>query len=291
MVSVFLAGSIGVGKTFTVDEIIKFMVNDKNLKIIKKIYPNLLKHFKKSCKLTESPSPVILSRYYNALKAIKTNYFKLFQWIMGLFFALLMLGKGGSEFVLLLLFFTFVIIWVFNKLRGGSKLTPKDVCFDTQMYFLCKKRKHLRIAANGSNNDKLVMFDKSWFEDPLFPKLQLKMGYMTQSQYDIYFELFKELSKDGYVNKKDSIYIYLKASPETCFLRLQNRIRDNKFKGFDTSNEELITLSYLKELRSIYDKWEVQMKRNLKDRFIVIDNGDYNGILKKVLNVINDKVS
>ena len=138
MVSVFLKGLIGVGKTWVTDNLIKYLNDENNYREIEKKYPNLLKFHKKTECLLEAPDSKTLTRYYNAFNKIKGKNYNLFMIILGLFFAFLILGYKGRDLILLFPICAYVVVNVYNKWKNKNKLYPKDVCFDTQIYFLTK---------------------------------------------------------------------------------------------------------------------------------------------------------
>jgi len=162
-------------------------------------------------------------------------------------------------------------------------LKPTDVCFDTQMYFLSQR---LKILKKKTSHYGLVADDRSWWEDKMFPKMQLKSKFFTPEQYKIYNTFFEEYSK---LMPIPNFFIYLDVSPENCFLNLQKRIKKMKLQGFNTSGEERISVKYLTNLGKEYDAWRDEMKKKFGKKFIIIDNNDY-VLLDTVLKVINDNL-
>jgi len=102
--------------------------------------------------------------------------------------------------------------------------------------------------------DRSLGTDKNVFEAMLYDQ-----GHLTQiehSMYNLWCDFYHQ-----YVRPQDNqIYIYLKASPETCATRIKKRAR---------VEEESIGLEYLKGLNDYHDKW--LMKKTPEPNVVVIN--------------------
>jgi len=280
---VSIAGTIGVGKTCTATNINKYLNNESNLPEINNKYPNLKKFYGKAHMSLEAPDSRILKRFYKAFIELPEIFtLRRVLIIMGLW-GVSCLILGGFAATLLLITALYSINLVMQALKGPL-ITPKDVCFDTQMYFLCKRKKNTRKALNL---DGLIINDRSWLEDELFPKMQFHLGQITATQFAIYNTFFEEYS---YEMPYPDIWIYLKASSKRTFDNVQKRIAERKTDGISTFGEELITLQYLDALVNRYDKWELEMKKKFGNRFIIIDCEMNHKSLDVYLTILNKRL-
>ena len=150
--------------------------------------------------------------------------------------------------------------------RNG--LQPKDVVFDTQMYFLSNRYK---ATLESLDYDGLIIKDRSDYEDICFPYGQImnkKEEMWSPMQLDIYIYFFESYLK---TLPKPKFWIYFKVSPETAFKSLQERIKQRESQGLDTQGEKLIDEEYMKNLAMVYEEWAMKMKETFGDRFIIID--------------------
>jgi deoxyadenosine/deoxycytidine kinase len=175
----------------------------------------------------------------------------------------------------------------YDGLNFKKGLTPKDVSFDTQMYILSTRLKSNKIKLGLKNT--LISEDRCFFEDCLFPKMQLKNKQITLNQYKIYMTFFKEF-KDFIVVPK--IWIYLKCSTKLVYANLQKRIKQRKENGFKTFGEEKITFEYMDQLNKVYDEWCTLMKKTYGNRFHVIElnENDPYPDLHNILKILNNSL-
>ena len=106
------------------------------------------------------------------------------------------------------------------------------------------------------NETDLYFTERSLFSGrDIFFDTMCKNGYVSDKDKCEYYECFDKLVGVSCINKiiKPSAFIYLKASPEICFKRIQERKR---------VGEEHITLEYLETLDSCHQKWINEQREN-----------------------------
>ena len=162
-------------------------------------------------------------------------------------------------------------------------LTPTDVCFDTQIYFLS-----LRIKVNQAKKKfvGLIADDRTFFEDKLFSVLKHKQNFFTSDQYDIYKTFYSSLKEEVLPHK---FFLYLKVCPEVSYNNLQKRIKDLESRGLDTKGEKMIKFEYLELLGKCYTIWAESMKAVLGEKFVVVEYNEYKP-LEYMLKLINDNL-
>lgn len=102
--------------------------------------------------------------------------------------------------------------------------------------------------------DRSLGTDKNVFESMLYD--DKKLNQIEHSMYNLWCDFYH-----NYVRPQDNqMYIYLKATPNTCANRIKKRGR---------IEEESIGLEYLKGLNDYHDKW--LLSDELKSNVIVID--------------------
>jgi deoxyadenosine/deoxycytidine kinase len=102
--------------------------------------------------------------------------------------------------------------------------------------------------------DRSLETDKNVFEAMLYEEGHL--NELEHSMYNLWCDFYQK-----YVRSQDNqIYIYLKASAETCADRIKKR---------DRVEEESIGLDYLKSLNDYHDKW--LLDKSIESNVIVID--------------------
>lgn len=102
--------------------------------------------------------------------------------------------------------------------------------------------------------DRSLGTDKNVFEAMLHD--QGKLNELEHSMYNLWCDFYHK-----YVRPQNNIiYIYLKASPETCANRIKKRGR---------KEEESIGLEYLKGLNDYHDSW--LLNKSIEQNVIVID--------------------
>lgn len=99
--------------------------------------------------------------------------------------------------------------------------------------------------------------DRTIFEDKIFAGTLVKKGLMDPQDYQTYLDLFSNMAN---FMRKPTLLIYLKVSPEESMRRIKLRSRECE-KG--------ITLEYLQELYDEYEKFILQISKEIN--VVVID--------------------
>ena len=143
----------------------------------------------------------------------------------------------------------------------------------------------------------VLFYERSWHSDrDIFAKNCYENGAMTETEWNVYQEcsdyLVKVISSDSY--KLDGL-VYLRASPEVCYQRMQKRARPE---------EECVSLEYLTSLhekheRIFYEKQTYGGKYLENTPMLIIDCNEeflsspvkHTEILRKIENFLRYKVS
>lgn len=137
--------------------------------------------------------------------------------------------------------------------------------FNLQVYFL--SRRFMDQKEIFLNNEPCVQ-DRSIYEDAeIFAYILHKQGYMSDRDYDNYYELFYAMTE--YLTKPHLI-IYLRASTWTLITRIRKRSRDF---------EKNITTEYLHDLNMAYERW---IERIQDDFNVLIVEADSFDVLRDV---------
>lgn len=102
--------------------------------------------------------------------------------------------------------------------------------------------------------DRSLGTDKNVFEAMLYDQKQINQ--LEHSMYNLWCDFYHKYVR----TQSNQIYIYLKASPETCANRIKKRGR---------IEEESIGLDYLKGLNDYHDAW--LLDKSMESNVIVID--------------------
>jgi deoxyadenosine kinase len=141
----------------------------------------------------------------------------------------------------------------------GLKIYPEDVegnpylevfyenmadhAFALQVHLLIRRiKQQQKIVWKGAGG----IQDRSINEDRIFAEVLRDMAFMSQANFDTYVELAETMF---YGLSKPDLIVYLTASPEVCFARIQERIEKG---GRDM--EKGITLEYLQKLHAVYER-------------------------------------
>ncbi|MDP7035449.1 MAG: deoxynucleoside kinase [Planctomycetota bacterium] len=123
--------------------------------------------------------------------------------------------------------------------------------FAMQVFMLCQRYEQHRLAVElaWGNHGITVVQDRPIYGDTVFATTAKERGFMTDEQYDLYIDLFRNMSRD--VMPPD-IFVYLDVSPEECHRRMNSRGR---------SQEDGVPLDYLQQLHDNYQKLLDEMRR------------------------------
>jgi len=123
--------------------------------------------------------------------------------------------------------------------------------FEMQMFMLCQRYEQHRLAVERAwgENGITIIQDRPIYGDTVFATTAMERGFMTQEEFDLYFDVFRNMSRD--IMPPD-IFVYLNVSPEECHRRMNTRSR---------SEEEGVPLDYLQHLDRNYKKLVNEMRR------------------------------
>lgn len=127
--------------------------------------------------------------------------------------------------------------------RGGG--------FAMQVFMLSQRYEQHRLAVELAWGEAgiVVVQDRPIYGDTVFATTAKERGFMTEEQYALYIDLFRNMSRD--VMPPD-IFVYLDVSPDECHRRMSARGR---------AEEEGVPLDYLRQLYDNYQKLLGEMKR------------------------------
>lgn len=113
--------------------------------------------------------------------------------------------------------------------------------FNLEIYFLAQRFKDL---IEISKSDKVIIQDRTMMEGVyIFVKNNLKLGNISQRDYDTYMQLFNMMLSTV---KLPDLLIYLKSSVASLVAKIQKRGRDY---------EQGMSLEYLGGLNDSYEEW------------------------------------
>ncbi len=123
--------------------------------------------------------------------------------------------------------------------------------FAMQMFMLCERYEQHRLAVELAWGEQgiVVVQDRPIYGDTVFATTAMELGFMTQEEYELYVDVFRNMSRD--VMPPD-IFVYLVVSPEDCHQRMAARGREQ---------EEGVPLDYLQHLDKNYKKLIQEMRR------------------------------
>lgn len=136
----------------------------------------------------------------------------------------------------------------YDDLRSGE---DRGGGFAMQVFMLSQRYEQHRLAVELAWGDEgiVVIQDRPIYGDTVFAITAKQRGFMTSEQYDLYVELYRNMSRD--VMPPD-IFVYLDVKPKECYERMTARAR---------SQEEGVPLDYLEELYENYQKLLREMRR------------------------------
>lgn len=125
---------------------------------------------------------------------------------------------------------------------------PKEYGFLLQVDLLAQRyREQIKLAANSVGG----VQDRSIYEDLIFCRMLLKNKIISQVEYNTYLKLWNTISTSL---PKPNIIVHLKVSPEICHQRIRARGR---------KMEEGISLEYLQDLHTEYEKFLEEISRHV----------------------------
>ena len=168
----------------------------------------------------------------------------------------------------------------YEDLRSGENTGGG---FSMQMFMLCQRYEQHRLAVEQAwgDNGIVVVQDRPIYGDTVFATTAMERGFMTQEEYDLYVDVYRNMSRD--VMPPD-VFVYLDVSPEECHERMNQRAR---------TEEEGVPLDYLQQLYGNYQKLLGEMRR----RGVRVLTVDWSGfgppveIWKNIKNLVNSEES
>lgn len=119
---------------------------------------------------------------------------------------------------------------------------PARWAFVLQVHQLqARYRMHLQAQWHAMQSFGHAVLDRSYFGDTAFARLQLKMGTMTQREFDTYSSIYHAMTASVLL---PSVCLHVMASPEVCNQRIATRME------LETGRkcEEAIDLDYMRGL-------------------------------------------
>lgn len=100
---------------------------------------------------------------------------------------------------------------------------------------------HLHAQWHAMTTGKNAVLDRSYFGDTAFARLQLKMGDMSQREFDTYESIYHAMTANVLL---PNVCIHLKVTPEVAQQRIIRRMEDETGRRC----EDVISLQYLRDL-------------------------------------------
>ena len=195
-------------------------------------------------------------------------------------------GTGKSTFLQKLkevgldVIFEPVDIWTSIRNDNGKTLL-EEFYNDQKRYAYTFQSIAFRTRVQNIENSKVnTVIERSIFTDRnVFAKTCYENGMMNEIEWNDYTSWFDWLATSFNINPKG--YIYLRASPDISYDRIQKRSR---------SGEETIPFDYLNELHNKHENWLLD-----EPNVLILDvnegfennSGKLNDMIEKVLKFIN----
>ena len=195
-------------------------------------------------------------------------------------------GTGKSTFLQKLkdlgldVIFEPVDIWTSIRNDNGKTLL-EEFYNDQKRYAYTFQSIAFRTRVQNIENSKVnTVIERSIFTDRnVFAKTCYENGMMNEIEWNDYTSWFDWLATSFNINPKG--YIYLRASPDISYDRIQKRSR---------SGEETIPFDYLNELHKKHESWLLD-----EPNVLILDvnegfennSGKLNDMIEKVLKFIN----
>lgn len=164
----------------------------------------------------------------------------------------------------------------YDDLRSGQN---RGGGFAMQMFMLAQRYEQHRLAVElaWGSQGKVVIQDRPIYGDTVFATTAMEEGFMTQEEYELYTDVFRNMSRD--IMPPD-LFIFLRVSPEECHRRMAMRARDQ---------EAGVPLDYLQHLDKNYEIMIQEMRRR-GVRVMVVDWQEFGPpveLWKKILYMVN----
>ena len=152
---------------------------------------------------------------------------------------------------------------------------PIKYAFPFQIMALHSRYSILKKAMT-ENKNKIIISERTLFTDKnVFAKMLYKQGNISHINFMVYLQCFEELSKDYPIGN----IIYVKADPEICKERIQQRSR---------TGEETISLEYLRDCHDYHEQYLSEIPKICFDGNNDIYKNSH--VLKEWLSVVDNMI-
>ncbi len=147
---------------------------------------------------------------------------------------------------------------------------PARWSYTMQSHLLsCRYRAHLYAQSRVLHGrDTWVCMDRSFFGDSCFARVQKKLGYFCDAEYESYFRMHKDYQTHILY---PTVAIFLHATPETCAKRIDRRISEKEGRKCESG----IDIGYL----SMLDQEINVLEKELANRGVSVISLDWDGEL------------
>lgn len=142
----------------------------------------------------------------------------------------------------------------YEEISDPNHAKPMRSAYPLQMALL--QQRFVAVSAH-LHSGKALVNDRSPYEDSIFVKMLQTSGDMSQEQARSYMEMVNACFS---LIPEPSVIVWLKASPETCFQRIQVRGREL---------ERSMSLDYLQHLNAAYEDFFTAMRGRIP--ILIID--------------------
>lgn len=164
----------------------------------------------------------------------------------------------------------------FNPFLNDFYEDPHKHAFTLQTFMLHSRYMQMLEA----KDEEICIMDMSMWGNNIFTDVQYKQGYMTKSEYELYYQLsnnFIELAP------KPALMVYLQCSTKTSVQRIMTRSRTSELNA---------PLQYWYQLNEAYEDWYTNYADskkiciNVDDVNIVTDEADEDYILDAIMEYL-----
>lgn len=162
-----------------------------------------------------------------------------------------------------------------NDLLGKYYREGKKWCFPMQVNFLSNRFSQYKQAVKIQSN---IVMDRSIYSDPIFAELYLQNGDLDTIQYQVYRELFDNLTESL---RAPDLLIFLECSIEEVIRRIRDRGRPD---------ERFVDDKYWKKLNKLYNEYYQFYTKSSILRIDVTDldfvnNEEHSEMLVNLINI------
>jgi len=145
---------------------------------------------------------------------------------------------------------------------------PSGIGFAFEIYMLQNSIQNQKLAET-QNNIQMCIFDRSIWGNQAFTRTNYRIGNLSDTEFSIYNAL---LRSNDCENDCENFIVYLDASPELCFQRLNARGNPDEIGK--------VSLDYLEQLDTTYCEMiiEVLSETNQRNTLIVLDWSEFQNV-------------